>query len=205
VESLLAGLALGFSAGVTPGPLLALVITATLTRGWRAGAKSAMAPLLTDLPIILLCITVVSVVPPAMLGWISIIGALVLTWFAVETLREVRGAQLAVSVAPTEPDRTWAKAALVNALSPSPWLFWATIGGPILVTAWRASPGTAAAFLFGFYLLLIGTKVALAIGLGASRHRLSTRTYRVILALSGALMLVIAALLAANAVNTLMG
>lgn len=205
MESLLAGLALGFSAGVTPGPLLALVISATLARGWRRGVQAAMAPLITDLPIIILSITVVSVVPTPVVAALSGIGALVLAWFAVETYREAQIAEIAVHQESVNTDRTWAKAALVNVLSPSPWLFWATVGGPILVAAWRSEPSSAAAFLIGFYLLLVGMKVALAIGLGASRHKLSTRTYRGILMGAAGLMLSLAVLLALRAVQTLMG
>jgi len=32
------------------------------------------------------------------------------------------------------------KAAVMNALSPGPYLFWATISGPILVAGWRERP-----------------------------------------------------------------
>jgi threonine/homoserine/homoserine lactone efflux protein len=49
-SAVLSGAALGLSAGVTPGPLLALVIAQTLTHGPREGGKVALAPLLTDAP-----------------------------------------------------------------------------------------------------------------------------------------------------------
>ena len=49
-----AGLVYGLSAGFSPGPLMALVISQTLKHGIREGAKVAVAPLITDLPIILL-------------------------------------------------------------------------------------------------------------------------------------------------------
>ncbi len=48
------------------------------------------------------------------------------------------------------------KAALMNLLSPSPYIFWATVAGPILVTAWRESPLSGLAFLAGFYAALVG-------------------------------------------------
>ena len=53
VTAALAGAAFGLSAGITPGPLLALVIAQTLAHGPREGGKVALAPLLTDSPIIL--------------------------------------------------------------------------------------------------------------------------------------------------------
>ena len=44
----------------------------------------------------------------------------------------------------------------MNALSPGPYLFWATISGPILIAGWRASPALGLAFLQGFYAALVG-------------------------------------------------
>lgn len=212
MESLLVGLALGFSAGVSPGPLLALVISATLARGWRGGLQAAIAPLISDLPVIVLCITVVSVVPASFVAILSAVGAVVLLWFGVHGLREARHAvppertSMTAAAATSAPrDRTWLRAAVVNILSPSPWLFWATVGGPILVASWRQAPSSAAAFVLGFYLLLVGMKVVLAIALSATRHRLSQRAYRAILSASAVLMLVLAVLLAVNAVQVLQG
>ena len=43
---------IGLSGGLSPGPLLALVVAETLARGRRAGLAVAAAPLLTDGPII---------------------------------------------------------------------------------------------------------------------------------------------------------
>lgn len=50
---LLTGVLLGLSSGLAPGPLLALVASETLRHGVRAGVRVALAPLITDLPIIL--------------------------------------------------------------------------------------------------------------------------------------------------------
>ena len=55
-----AGLVYGLSAGFSPGPLMALVISQTLKHGIREGAKVAMAPLITDLPIILVSLLVLT-------------------------------------------------------------------------------------------------------------------------------------------------
>ena len=207
MDALLAGLALGLSAGLSPGPLLALIIRATLTRGWRGGIQAAIAPLISDLPIVLLSITILSVVPQALVIALSAAGALVLAWFGIHGLREARTAQVPDprGTLAAQHERTWARAALVNLLSPSPWLFWGTVGAPILVAAWRASPASGIAFVLGFYLLLIGSKVALAVGLSATRHRLSPLAYRGILMASAVLMLVLAVVLAVNVVQLVRG
>ena len=50
-------LVLGLGAGLTPGPLLGLVINETLRSGWRAGVLVAIAPLIADTLIIGLTFT----------------------------------------------------------------------------------------------------------------------------------------------------
>ena len=47
------GATLGLSAGISPGPLLTLVISESLKHGPGGGIKVALSPLITDLPIIL--------------------------------------------------------------------------------------------------------------------------------------------------------
>ena len=56
MTELLAGLAIGFGAGIAPGPLSALVVTTSLERGFGPGARVAIAPLLTDTPIVLFAV-----------------------------------------------------------------------------------------------------------------------------------------------------
>ncbi len=48
------------------------------------------------------------------------------------------------------------RAVATNLLNPHPYLFWATISGPILIAGWRASPAQGLAFLLGFYAALVG-------------------------------------------------
>jgi len=50
------GTLLGLAAGFSPGPLTVLVIGETLRHGLRSGLQVAIAPILTDIPIILLIV-----------------------------------------------------------------------------------------------------------------------------------------------------
>ena len=77
---------------------------------------------------------------------------------------------------------------LINWINPHPWLFWVGVGGPILVQAWRDAEWRAGAFLIGFYLLIIGTKVAVAAIVALGRNRLTQRWYRLVLGGSGGLL-----------------
>ena len=56
------GIGLGLAAGISPGPLLTLVISTTLERGFRAGTRIAIAPLITDAPIIVVTLLILSLI-----------------------------------------------------------------------------------------------------------------------------------------------
>jgi threonine/homoserine/homoserine lactone efflux protein len=47
-EFLLMGIVLGFAAGISPGPLMAMTISESLQHGSREGVKVAISPLVTD-------------------------------------------------------------------------------------------------------------------------------------------------------------
>ena len=60
---LIQGLGYGLAAASQPGPFQTYLISQTLTRGWKRTLPAALAPLVSDGPIILLCVLVLSQVP----------------------------------------------------------------------------------------------------------------------------------------------
>jgi threonine/homoserine/homoserine lactone efflux protein len=76
-----------------------------------------------------------------------------------------------------------------------PWLFWLTFGATILAKAMAQSRLVAAAFLCGFYLLLVGSKVGVALMAGRSRDLLVGRPYRVVMRVLAVLLGLFAVLL----------
>jgi threonine/homoserine/homoserine lactone efflux protein len=166
VDAVALGLALGLGAGLAPGPLLALVVAATLDRGFAAGARVAVAPLVTDAPIVALCVLVLSRLPDPALAGLSFAGAFFVGYLAFDAARRPPPDAPEPSAA-----RDLRRAATVNALSPHPWIFWITVGGPLLVDAADRDPLLAVAFLVAFYALLIGTKLVLAGLVAAGRNR----------------------------------
>lgn len=163
MDAVALGLALGLGAGLAPGPLLALMVAATLDRGFAAGARVAIAPLLSDAPIVALCALVLQGLPDEVLAGLSLAGAVFVAFLAYDALR---GAEASPSAAAGDLRR----GVLVNVLSPHPWLFWITVGGPLLVGAAESSVATAAGFLAAFYGLLVGCKVAIAAVVAAGRR-----------------------------------
>lgn len=193
MEAIAAGLALGFAAGVSPGPLLTLVITSTLERGLGAGLRVSIAPLLTDAPIIALSLLVLSELPPALLSGFSLVGGAVVIWIGVGTLRAARrGPEL--EDAGSGSGDVW-RGVLVNLLSPHPWLFWASVGGPLLLTSWRTAPWRGIGFLAAFYGLIVGSKAVVAVITARGRRLLGGAGYRRLLTAAGVLLIVLGLLL----------
>ena len=89
ISPITAGITFGLSAGLTPGPLLTFVITQTLRHGPREGIKVAAVPLITDLPIIALCLLVLSRVAglDPLLGTLSLAGGLFVFYLAWDSFR----------------------------------------------------------------------------------------------------------------------
>jgi threonine/homoserine/homoserine lactone efflux protein len=187
---LIIGATLGFTAGISPGPLLTLVITRTLERGLGAGVRVAIAPLLTDLPIIVVSMTVFAVLPPAIERTLTIAGALFIFYLAWEILRAARHAHLAAAtLAPGTATADLWRGMLVNFLSPHPWLFWIGVAAPLLTSAWQTGAWAATGFLVGFYGLLVGSKVLVAFGVAGGRRFLNDTWYRRLLGASAALLI----------------
>lgn len=195
------GMIFGLSSGLAPGPLLTLVLVETLRHGAGAGVRVSLSPLVTDLPIIgisLLALTRLSG-SNHVLGLISLAGALFLAHLGRETFTSPP-----VSVgAPESGAQPLRRGILTNFLNPHPYLFWTTVGSPLLVRAWKDGGGGAAAFLAGFYLCLVGSKVVLAAFTGRGRHLLGGRAYGICMRFLGILLWGCALLLAVDGVRLL--
>jgi len=192
-EFLLAGMVLGLSGGLSPGPLLSLVVSETLRGGVRAGIGIALAPLLTDAPIILAVALLLQPLAdqPWPLALIQLGGGIYLAWLGVESLR-FRGAEL--EPLPSAGSRSLRRGVIANVLNPNPYLFWLAVGTPTLLAAWRNGWPTALVFIGGFYALLVGSKVVLAVALGHARPILRHRGYIYLMRGLGLLLLTYAAL-----------
>ena len=152
---LLQGIGFGFAAASQPGPFQTYLISQSISRGWRRTLPSALAPLLSDGPIIALCLLVLSQVPVWMeqvLYGVSGVFILYLAWGALRAWR----APLLPDVLKVDDSLPMGKAVVMNMLSPGPYIFWTLVTGPILVASWRESPAYGLSFIGGFYLMLVG-------------------------------------------------
>jgi threonine/homoserine/homoserine lactone efflux protein len=190
VTFLTTGIILGLSAGFAPGPILALVISETLNHDKRAGIKVALAPIITDLPIIILTLFVLSRLSGfhTILGIISLSGGCFILYLGFEGLRN-RGMDIRLD---NDQPRSLQKGIIVNLLSPHPYLFWFSVGGPLTVKAMQHSIFAAGAFISSFYFLLVGSKIVIAIAVGRSKSFLTDKTYIYIMRFLGAMLILLA-------------
>lgn len=197
MDVVLLGLAIGAAAGVSPGPLLVLVITSALRGGSLAGILAACAPLLSDVLVIPGTLLVLHQLPQQAVGWLALAGACFVAWTGLSILWEARTAELTVDAAGQRAEARQAlwRAGLVNLLSPHPWLFWATVLGPMVLATWGSAPTGAVGLVAAFYLGIVGSKALIALVVARGRHLLNNRGYRWALAVAGVLLLVAAAVL----------
>lgn len=205
----LSGAAFGLSAGITPGPLLALVIAQTLAHGPREGGKVALAPLLTDTPIVLAAVLLTRSVARhgPVLGAIALCGSVFLLYCAWGCLRwrppgsgEGTGSQHRAQV-----PNSIRKGMLANFLNPGPYLFWLTVGAPLALQSLAQSWFTLACFLGAFSLTIVAAKFSVALLTWRCGPVLGSRGYAWVMRGLGVMLLVYAALFAGDAWRHLSG
>jgi threonine/homoserine/homoserine lactone efflux protein len=154
------------------------------------------------LPIIVISLLVLRQFAEAgpVLGLVAAVGALYVLVLGVECFRS---GPLVIDPN-SAPPASLRKGALINALSPHPYLFWATVGGPYLMRIPQNRVLSAALFVGGFYVCLIGAKMLVALLIGRFRGRMTGRPYRLILRALGLLLFGFAGLLLTDAL-ALMG
>lgn len=177
----LQGLTLGFSACVSPGPFQAYLLGLASRAGWRRAMPAALAPLVSDGPVVTLVLIALTQMPDWWLGVLRLAGGLLCLWLGYGALIVWRSGP-AKTDGPTDSN-VW-RAAAVNLISPAPWVFWSTVGGPILLEGWRTAPPLGLGFMVGFYAVLIGGTAAL-IGLFSAAARFGAGVTRALNGVAG--------------------
>lgn len=88
-QTLSFGIFLGLAAGLSPGPLITLVVSETLKNGRRKAIEVAVSPLISELPIILFVLLILSNVTGngILMAIISLVGACYLTHLGLSNLK----------------------------------------------------------------------------------------------------------------------
>ncbi len=199
ITFLISGIVFGLSGGISPGPLLMLVVSESLRHGGIAGMKVAVAPLITDLPIVLGTLFLVAQLSDlqSVLGGISIAGAFFLTYLAYESLT-FKGIAVNGARAKSHSLRT---GVLVNLLNPSPYLFWFSVGAPTIIRAADVGATAVLLFVLALYICLVGAKLIIARLIGRSKFILKSKCYIHLIRALGLGLLIFAILFLKNGVH----
>jgi threonine/homoserine/homoserine lactone efflux protein len=145
------GAALALPATLMPGPFQAYLLSQALKNGWKRTLPAALAPLVTDGPIIALVLLVLTQMPQYFLDIIRIVGGLFILYLARGLFLELRHAASIASPPDNAARQSFINAVVMNALNPNPYIFWGVVAGPILLSGWREASGLGISFLLGFY------------------------------------------------------
>jgi threonine/homoserine/homoserine lactone efflux protein len=190
ITFLLSGIVFGLSGGLTPGPLLTLVISETLKHGAKEGVKISIAPLISDLPIVLCSIYVISNLANInyVIGTIALLGTIFLIYLGYESIN-FKGIDVNINQIKPQSIR---KGIMANFLNPNPYLFWISVGAPTVIKATQVSLKAAILFVVFMYLFLVGSKMVTALILGKSRVFLKSKHYIYIIKLLGVVLIAFA-------------
>lgn len=190
LQYLIMGSLFGLSSGISPGPLLTLVITQTLKHNKKEGIKISFVPMIADIPIILIIFMIFqhSAKINLFLSLISFAGALFLFYLAYETFKTKR---LTINPQNHKP-ASFYKGILTNLLNPHPYLFWIAVGVPVALKAYHAGWKNLMIYFLSFYILLVGSKIGIALLIEKSKKFISSRIYFWIMKILGITLLIFA-------------
>jgi threonine/homoserine/homoserine lactone efflux protein len=147
----LQGLVLGIPAAATPGPLQAYFLSQTLRVGWQKTLPSVLAPLISDGPIIVLVLLILTRIPVWLLQSLRMVGGIFILYLAIIAIVGFRRSEINSDKLAESSHKGILRATVTNLLNPNPYIFWSLVAGPILLTAWRESVIHGASFMLGFY------------------------------------------------------
>ncbi len=175
LKYIIIGASLGLSSGISPGPLLTLVLSETITHGRKGGIRIAISPLITDLPIVLGSLFLFSRLSDfrIIVSLISIAGAVFVGYLGYQSLitKSLNTRIKATSGASLK------KGVITNFLNPHPYLFWVIIGAPLAVKALSVSSAALILFFLSLYVCLVGSKIVIVFLVAGSKRFIGEGSY----------------------------
>jgi threonine/homoserine/homoserine lactone efflux protein len=179
----LQGIGYGLTAASQPGPFQTYLISQTLTHGWKRTLPATLAPLISDGPIILLCLLVLSQIPAWLQRGLNLAGGIFILYLAYDIYKSWKNSDPAVPAPITATGTSVLKAAMMNTLNPNPYIFWTLVTGPVLLKGWNESPIHGIGFVSAFYTTMISGLIAIVLVFGFAQ-RLGPKLSRTMLGIS---------------------
>ncbi len=183
ISYLIFGITYAFAAAVQPGPLQTYIISQTLSKGWKRTLPAAFSPLISDVPIILLTLLLLSQLSSGFFQFLHCGGGIFLLYLSIRSFKTWRNFNINDAVNVQSSHQTLLSAALVNVLNPNPYIGWSLIMGPLFLKGWQETPVNGISLILAFYCTMI-ISLAGIIMLFAFARNLGPRVNRISLGLS---------------------
>ncbi len=183
IEFLALGSFLGIASGISPGPLLTITISDTLQHGKWEGIKVAISPFITDLPIVLSILFILSYLTSYnfIIGIVAFFGASYLIYSGIESVKiKQKSAEFKLN-----KKAALKRGIIVNFGNPHPYIFWFSIGGLIIFKSFSIHVWATILFIIGFYSFLVGSKVIVALIVERSKYFINSKYYFLIIRILG--------------------
>lgn len=189
LKYLILGISFAFAAAVQPGPLQTYIISQTLKNGWRSTLPASFAPLLSDGPILILVLFLLSTIPENVINILRFGGGVFLFYLGYKTYRSWQEYDAEEAVSGGSGKQTLLSAAFVNLLNPAPYLGWSLIMGPLFLEGWKIAPAYGLALIIGFYVTMVLT-IAAIIFLFSFAKKLGPKVTKSLLGISAIVLLI---------------
>ena len=167
--SLMPAIAYGFAAAITPGPLSMFLLSQAVSNGWRRALPAAFSPLISDGPVAVLVLAVLSRVPDSMVNYLRVFGGAFILYLAFGAWKTWRTYKSDADISAGSRPNNLLKAAIVNWLNPNLYLGWSLILGPIVLGGWHKSPALGMGLILAFYVTMIAMMIAMVVVFAAAR------------------------------------
>ncbi len=182
------GLTFGIAAGISPGPLLALLISETIKGHKKNGFLVSISPIFTDIPILIISLFILDSIEKykTVLKLIYILGSFILFYFGFKNLM--------MQEYKVETDLTGSlkKAVILNILNPYTYLFWFFIGAPYIK---NVSFSEGIVFTISFFVGITGSMIIITIFTERLKRFIESRYYIYLLKTIGFLFIIFSILL----------
>jgi threonine/homoserine/homoserine lactone efflux protein len=187
ITYLILGITMGLTAGLSPGPLLVLLISETVKHNRKSGFMVACVPLITDLPIVLVAVLVLRIIADYsfILGTVSLLGSVFLAYLAFENIR-IKNFDTDIKKLKSG---SLGKGIITNFLNPNPYLFWMTIGAPTVMKGYAENVVLPFLFVLSFYLFLVGSKIIIALIVDRSKELVKSNVYIIVMRILAVILL----------------
>ena len=182
ISYLIFGITYAFACVVQPGPFQAFLFSQSLTKGWRKTIPLAFAPLMSDLPIIIFVLLVLTNMPHEVLRVLQCFGGVFFMYLALNAYKTWRTFNQS-DRQDISYQQNFFKAVIVNLLNPGPYLGWSLVMGPLLIKGWLENPINGIVLLIGFYSSMIIYSMVLIV-LFAAAGNLGPRIHRISIGIS---------------------